>query len=84
MQALVRRLAYSMPTLMRILHVLRRAPLGLRFQAWAGLVLIIAAAGWVLFTVLWDVLIAMVLFALGAFLVGRAVRDSQRSSSSSP
>lgn len=70
-----------MPTLVRILYVLRRAPLPLRIQAWCGIVIIVAAAGWVLFNVLWDIIIALVLFALGAFLVGRSVRDSQRSSS---
>ena len=70
-----------MPTLLRILYVLRRAPFPLRIQAWCGIVIIVGAAGWVLFNVLWDILIALVLFALGAFLVGRSVRDSQRSSS---
>ena len=70
-----------MPTLVRILYVLRRAPLPLRIQAWCGIVIIVGASGWVLFNVLWDILIALVLFALGAFLVGRSVRDSQRSSS---
>ncbi|MHC4938219.1 MAG: hypothetical protein ACYTHK_04550 [Planctomycetota bacterium] len=70
-----------MPTLLRILYVLRRGPIPLRIQAWCGLVIIVGAAGWVLFNVLWDLLIALALFALGAFLVVRSVRDSQRSSS---
>jgi hypothetical protein len=73
-----------MPTLLRILYVLRRGPIPLRiqaWQAWCGLFFIVGAAGWVLLNVLWDILIALALFALGAFLVGRSVRDSQRSSS---
>ncbi|MHC4411334.1 MAG: hypothetical protein ACYS0E_19685 [Planctomycetota bacterium] len=70
-----------MPTLLRILYVLRRGPIPLRIQAWCGLFFIVGAAGWVLLNVLWDILIALALFALGAFLVGRSVRDSQRSSS---
>jgi len=70
-----------MPTLLRILYVLRRAPFPLRIQAWAGLVLIVGAAGWVVYKVLWDILISLILFAFGAFLVVRSVRDSQRPSS---
>lgn len=81
MQALTRCLAVFMTTVFRILYVLRRAPVPLRIQAWTGLVFILVAAGWVLVTVLWDILIAFVLFAIGAFLIGRSVRDSQRSSS---
>jgi len=69
-----------MPTLLRVLYVLRRGPIWLRIQAWGGVTLILVAAGWVLFKVLWQILIAVVLFAVGAFLVLRSVRDSQRSS----
>jgi len=69
-----------MPTLLRILYVLRRGPMPLRIQAWIGVVLILGAAGWVLFKVLWDIVLATILFAGGAFLVMRAVRDSSRSS----
>ncbi|MHC4953092.1 MAG: hypothetical protein ACYTGZ_04320 [Planctomycetota bacterium] len=69
-----------MPTLLRILYVLRRGPISLRIQAWCGIVLILVAASWVLFKVLWDIVLASVLFAGGAFLVMRSVRDSQRSS----
>lgn len=69
-----------MPTLLRIFYVLRRGPIPLRIQAWCGMILILGAAGWVLFKVLWDIVLASILFAGGAFLVMRSVRDSQRSS----
>jgi len=69
-----------MPTLLRVLYVLRRGPISLRIQAWGGVALIVAAAGWVLFKILWHILFAAILFAVGAFLVMRSVRDSQRSS----
>jgi len=69
-----------MPTLLRVLYVLRRGPISLRIQAWGGVTLIVVAAGWILFKVLWHILLAGVLFAVGAFLVMRSVRDSQRSS----
>ena len=71
---------FPMPTLLRILYVLRRGPVSLRIQAWCGIVLILGAASWVLFKVLWDIVLASVLFAGGAFLIMRSVRDSQRSS----
>jgi len=66
--------------MLRVLYVLRRGPISLRLQAWGGVTLILVAAGWVLFKVLWHILLAAILFAVGAFLVMRSVRDSQRSS----
>ena len=69
-----------MPTLLRVLYVLRRGPISLRMQAWSGVTLIVVAAGWILFKVLWHIVFAAILFAVGAFLVMRSVRDSQRSS----
>lgn len=69
-----------MPTLLRVLYVLRRGPISLRIQAWGGIALILLAAGYILFKVLWHILLAAILFAVGAFLVYRSVRDSQRSS----
>lgn len=69
-----------MPTLLRIFYVLRRGPFPLRVQAWCGLLLILGGAGWILAHVLWDIVIALILFALGAFLIIRSARDARPSS----
>jgi hypothetical protein len=68
-----------MSVLWRILHVLRRGPRRQRLLAGAGLVLVLGAGGYVVWVLL-DLIVAVVVLAVGLYLVMRSLRQSQRSS----
>jgi len=66
----------------RIINVLRKGPPQRRFQAWAGVVLISFSAVGVIVWLLWKLLLLLVIFACGVFLIRRALQDPFSSSSS--
>jgi hypothetical protein len=68
-----------MSVLWRILHVLRRGPRRQRLLAGAGLVLVLGAGGYVIWMLL-ELIIAVLILAVGLYLVVRSLRQSQRSS----
>jgi hypothetical protein len=68
-----------MSVLWRILQVLRRGPRKQRLLAGGGLVLVAGAGGYVVWVLL-DLIVAVVVLAVGLYLVMRSLRQSQRSS----
>jgi len=69
-----------MPTLLRLVHVLRRGNRARRIQAWVGLVLITGASAWLIFKYLLEVFLCLVVAVLGFLLVRRSLRGSRPSS----
>jgi len=69
-----------MPSLIRLLHVLRKGPRGRRIQAWAGLVLLVGTGLWLIWKFVVPILWAIALALVGFFLLRRALRDSRPSS----
>jgi hypothetical protein len=68
-----------MPTLVRLLQLMRSGPRPQRAQAWIGVVCIAAAFIWLIIN-LWKIIITLAVAGLGAWLVGRALRPPPRSS----
>ncbi len=63
-----------MPLLFRILQVLRRGQRPQRMQAWAGLLLVVVACAFVILKLLGELILALLAFAAGAYLIGRSLR----------
>lgn len=65
----------AMSTVARLLHVLRRGHRTQKVQAWAGLLLILAALVWLIFN-LWIILLLFTGLVLGIYLLVRSLRGS--------
>jgi len=70
-----------MAKFVRFMHVLRRGTSRQKFQMWSGLLLVALTTIWVVFN-LWPLLLVMMGFLAGVFLIGRSLRESRSSSSS--
>jgi len=69
-----------MPTLLRLVQILRKGPRARRLQAWGGLGLVGGAALWLFIVYLWPILIIIAVALAGLFLLRRSLRDSSHSS----
>jgi hypothetical protein len=64
----------------RLVHLLRRGPAGPRLQALAGIGLVLLAGVGVIVWLLWRLIVLLLLFGCGVYLVRRALLAARSSS----
>ena len=68
-----------MPALARLLRLMRHGPRPQQIQAWVGVACVAGAFIWLIVN-LWKIILILAVAGVGAWLIRRALRPSQRSS----